>query len=194
MKLILGATAILTLAGAGLWIGTAPSPTALESHPPLDGPYVTHTEVAEAMGDIEAFHAFFEEPGLTAFLSPTDRIPAIESIEVLEGNWDAAGSVRRANLADGNFALERIVEIAPGLFRYQIWNISTLSGRGIDHIYGDIEMSETDEGVRLVWSYNVKPRFALARGAIETFVEEDFAPFMEEGLTEFMAAFEATQG
>lgn len=180
----------LAATGCVAYAVTTPSAEDIDTPPPLGGAYVTNTETALLSGDVESVREFMEDPGLTSFLEPTDRIPAIANIEILEGDWYTPGSVRRVDLEGGGFVIERIVDRDDTMFSYQIWNISTLSGRFIDHIYGEISYDTVPGGTEVVWSYNVKPRYGFARGMVTSYVEDDFAPFMAAGLSAMAEAYE----
>ncbi|MDX8347284.1 SRPBCC family protein [Cognatiyoonia sp. IB215446] len=138
------------------------------------------------MADVRAFMA--ANP-LTDFLEPAGDIPRITGVVELDGTWGDPGALRRVDLDGGYWAHERVLTNDEDEFTYQIWDITTSSGRFIDHIYGEIRMTETPEGTKVTWSYNVKPRFFFARPSIRGYLNNDFAPFMETGLRGFAAAY-----
>ena len=165
--------------------------------PPLAdaGDYLTNTETATFNGSREDVLAFLADPGLTSFLKPTDRIPAIEKVTILSGTWGEAGAVRRVALADGGYTAERILEANRDVFSYQIWDLTSRAGRGIDHIRGDIRYEDAGDGqTHIVWTYSILPKTSLLRGPIGSFLEQDFQPFMENGLNDMAAAFNAQAG
>ncbi len=165
--------------------------------PPLadDGDYLTNTESVIFNGSRDEVLAFMADPGLTSFLKPSGRIPAITDVNVLSGTWGEAGAVRRVSLADGGYTAERMLESNRDIFSYQIWDLTSWSGRAIDHIRGDIWYEDVCNGqTRMSWSYSILPKTGLLSGPIRTFLKEDFQPFMENGLNDMAAAFNAQAG
>ncbi|WP_415920481.1 SRPBCC family protein [Tateyamaria sp. SN6-1] len=152
--------------------------------------YLTNEEILSLPTDVASAWAFFQANPITQYLEPTDRIPAIESIEVLKGPWGEPGSIRRVILADGGAVLERVLTSTDTEFTYQIWDINTSSGRFIDHIYGTFQVRPTAEGSEIVWRYNIAPNVFFARPFIRSFLDNDFEPFMEGGIAGLKAAFD----
>lgn len=152
--------------------------------------YQTNEEVVTLNASPAEAWAFWRQNNITDFLEPTDRIPAIADIVVLEGTWGEPGSIRRVDFADGGSALERVLTSDEDEFTYQIWNIETSAGRFIDHIYGEFRVRPSDNGTDIVWRYNVKPAVFFARPSIRSFLREDFRPFMEGGMEAMAALFE----
>ena len=64
--------------------------------------YQTNEEVVRLDAPLDEAWAFWTSNNITDFLEPTDRIPAIETITVLEGTWGEPGAIRRVELADGS--------------------------------------------------------------------------------------------
>ncbi|MEL6243348.1 MAG: hypothetical protein AAFV87_10660 [Pseudomonadota bacterium] len=192
----------ISLAAAILGVGlilsaalTAQSASANDISPPprLAEPsrYLTNTEAVVVDGTLAQFRAFWAENPVTDFLKPTGRIPRIANVTVLEGVWGQPGSLRRVDFEDGGYTHERVLTNSDTEFTYQIWDISTASGRAINHIYGTFGFEELEGSqIRITWNYNIKPRIFLARGPIRRYLEDDFAPFMETGLSDWAAAFE----
>lgn len=142
-------------------------------------------------GDMEDVRAFMDANPLTDFLQPSGSIPRIVDVVVLDGTWGQPGALRRVDLEGGFLVHERVLTNDDDEFTYQIWDITTPAGRFINHIYGEIRFSEEPQGTKVTWSYNIKPRFFFARPSIRNYLDDDFAPFMENGLSGFAAAFNA---
>ena len=151
--------------------------------------YLTNTVTVTLPGDLATVRAAMDTTPITDFLRPTDRIPAIDGFTVLEGTWGEPGAVRRVDLADGSTVMERVLTNDADEFSYQIWAISTAEGRFIDHIYGRFDLTEVTGETTIAWSYNVKPTVFFARPSIRGFLENDFAPFMEGGMSGFVDAY-----
>jgi len=126
---------------------------------------------------------------LTNFLEPSGRIPRITDIVFLEGEWGDPDSLRRIDLEGGYHTHERVLTNDSDEFTYQIWDITTSAGRFINHIYGEIRFTENAGQTTITWNYNVKPAVFFARGSIRTFLNDDFAPFMENGMNGFITAY-----
>ncbi|MEO1026191.1 MAG: SRPBCC family protein [Pseudomonadota bacterium] len=178
------------VAGTALYANT----TAKTSSPPnLAKPskYMTNEEVIFLPTDPESAWAFWTSTPITDFLKATDRIPAIDSIEPVEGEWGTPGAIRRVNLADGGTVLERVLTADEDEFTYQIWDIETGAGRFINHIYGEFRLRAVEGGSEITWRYNVKPAIFIARPFIRRYLNNDFDPFMEGGMAGMKQAFEA---
>ncbi|MFL4470503.1 hypothetical protein ACERZ8_11665 [Tateyamaria armeniaca] len=163
-----------------------PSPPALVDQ----ARYMTNSETATFPGTVAAFRAFMDANPITDFVVATDAIPAIENIVYLSGTWPEVGAVRRVDLAGGHSAHERVIANTPDRFAYQIWNITAPSGRVIDHIMGEFQYGQSGGDTTVIWNYNIKPNLFLARPAIRRFLLNDFAPFMQAGLTGVVAAYQ----
>ncbi|WP_299692840.1 SRPBCC family protein [uncultured Tateyamaria sp.] len=155
--------------------------------------YLTNEEVLFLPTDTGTAWAFFRAKPITDYLEPTDRIPAIESVEVLKEPWGEPGSVRRVSLDGGGAVLERVLTSTDTEFTYRIWDVQTGSGRFINHIYGEFHVRPVNDGAEIVWRYNIAPNAFFARPFIRRFLNNDFEPFMEGGLAGLDAAFQAQQ-
>ena len=140
---------------------------------------------------LEEAWSFWRDNPITDFVEPTDRIPAISGFEVLKGSWGEPGSIRRVNFDNGGTALERVLSSTDTEFSYQIWNIDTSSGRFINHIYGEFEATPVEQSTQIAWRYNIRPAVFFARPFIRSFLNNDFAPFMEGGMQGLVKAFAA---
>ena len=155
--------------------------------------YLTNEEVLFLPTDPTAAWTFFRENPITDYLEPTDRIPAITSIDVLKAPWGEAGSIRRVNLDGGGTVLERVLTSTDTEFTYQIWDLQTDSGSFISHIYGEFRVRPATGGSEIVWRYNIAPNVFFARPFIRRFLDNDFEPFMEGGIAGLDAAYQAQQ-
>ena len=151
--------------------------------------YLTNTETATFTGTVAQVRSFMDRNPITDFVATTPAIPAIEGIEVLSGTWPNPGAVRRVDLAGGYSAHERVLTNTDTSFTYQIWNITTPSGRAISHIWGAFTFAQSADAVDVTWDYNVKPSIFVARPAITRFLRDDFAPFMRAGLDGTVGAY-----
>jgi len=166
--------------------------TEISEPPQLAEPkkYLTNEEVAFFATSPRNAWNFWRNNPVTDFATLTQRIPEIERFVVLRGNWGEPGSVRRVEFKNGGSALERVLTSNNSEFTYQIWDIKTSSGGFINHIYGEFNVRQANQGSEIVWRYNVKPANFLVRPFIGAFLRNDFAPFMEEGLQGVAKKFE----
>ncbi|MEL7179780.1 MAG: SRPBCC family protein [Pseudomonadota bacterium] len=175
-------------------VALAPWPVFADDVPPApdlarESLYQSNIISVVLQGEIAEVSAFMAANPLTNFLEPSGRIPRIADVVVLDGPWGDVGALRRVDLVDGNHVHERVLTNDEDEFTYQIWDITAPAGRFINHIYGEIRFAEVEEGTQVTWSYNVKPRVFFARPSIRSYLDDDFAPFMENGLSSFAAAY-----
>lgn len=145
---------------------------------------VTSADIPMSVADLRAF--LLDRPFI-AFLEPTEGIAPPVSEEPLIGDWLTPGAVRRLQLEDGHYVIERVLENEPELFTYQAWIFTNAAARGVDHIYGVQRFIELGpDETRFEWTYNVKPKSALTAIFVRRQVAE-LTEFMETG-TQAMAA------
>ncbi len=176
---------------------TTPTQTFIANNPEIplppqlaaDGSYLTNTVTTTLSGTVAEVRAHFDNNPVTDFTVPTEAIPAIEDIIYLAGDWPEPGALRRVDLANGYSVHEQVIANTEAQFVYQIWNITAPGGRAIDHIKGEFNFDQQGDAVKITWDYNIKPRAFFARPAINTFLEEDFAPFMKAGMTGTVNAY-----
>lgn len=159
--------------------------------PPLarEDSYLTNVKTVTFPGTIASFRRFFDANPVTDFVVATDAIPEITGITYLTGTWPEPGATREVQLAGGNTVQERVLTNTPTLFEYQIWDITAPAGRVVDHIKGAFVFRQDAGVVTVEWTYNIKPRVFLARKAIKNYLTNDFAPFMDAGLTGVVDAY-----
>lgn len=191
MKILLAAAVCIAVLG-GLALNTFRPAVAGEVPPPpplaKSERYLTNTLSVTLNAPLPEARQFMRDNPLTGFLQPSGRIPRVESVDVLSGDWGEPGSLRQVNLAGGHWTHERVLTSDDDEFTYQIWNISTAAGRFIDHIHGQLRFTPEGDKTRLTWSYGIKPKAFFARPSIRTFLEEDFSPFMQGALSAFAQA------
>lgn len=132
------------------------------------------------------------EHGVLAHVAATDRIPQVLGTTPIKGRFPEPGSVRQVNMAGPVAATERMIENGAFGFRYQVWDLTAPSARQIDHILGEIQYRQPEDGrTEVTWSYSVAPTSFVARPFIRRFLKRDFAPFMRGGLEGAAAHFNA---
>ncbi|MEO0929268.1 MAG: SRPBCC family protein [Pseudomonadota bacterium] len=181
--------AILTISPQHAVASDVPAPPELAK----EERYLSNVISVTLDGDLAEVRAFMDANPLTDFLEPSGSIPKITDVVVLEGNWGDPNALRRVDLEGGYWAHERVLTNDDDEFTYQIWDITTSAGRFINHIHGEIRFTQEESGTKVTWSYNIKPRFFFARPSIRNYLTDDFAPFMENGLNGFAAAYAAKQ-
>ena len=188
--LIIGLFALVAACGS-----SESTPPDADNPPPLKSAdaYVTHVETAVFEGPIADVIQTLQTPdsGVLAFTEPTEAIPEIVDLELLDGNFpESVGDTRRVTLANGHYAVERVLENSESAFRYQVWNLTAPAGRAVDHIVGEFFYEEKADRTTLVtWRYNVTPRIGLLRPFVSNFVDTHVEPFMASGLGGAAAAY-----
>jgi hypothetical protein len=133
-----------------------------------------------------AFSRWFAQTGmanLATFLSGTAAVAGVVRTDALSGSWGSPGDRRRVVFADGNSAVEEILEIAPQRFRYEVWNLTNDTGRFITYAVGEFVISDAPSGTRLVWTYAFQPKAQPPDGwFIRSYVQNDYRLFMQTGL------------
>ncbi len=156
--------------------------------PPLDShpSYETATATIDVPVPLAALSRWFAQAGmadLATFTSGTAGVPGVVRTETLSGSWGRPGDRRRIVFADGNSAIEEILEIGPQGFRYEVWNLTNDTGRFITYALGEFAMSETASGTRIVWTTAFQPKAQPPDGwFIRSYVQNDFTAFMQAGL------------
>ncbi|MEM9177004.1 MAG: nuclear transport factor 2 family protein, partial [Myxococcota bacterium] len=125
-----------------------------------------------------------EENRIVAAMEETERIRKPVGVEVLHGTWPEPGAVRRVELADGHFVLERVlVNDFPALFRYQVWNYTSAAGKSLSYAVGQQAWEVAPGGgATLTWTYRLKPDAFYKRPFVQRFVDEDMRPLMDRAL------------
>jgi hypothetical protein len=162
---------------------SSPPPALVESG------HVSFTTEAIMPMPPEEMRAWQRENPLFKFLKPFGPIPSVDRNDMLEGTWFEAGAKRRVNFTDGNTAVERVVEYEPEIFRYQIWGFTAPSRYLLEHVEGVIRYEKSGENeTRFVWTYKMKPRAFFTKPLLQRFMNQYYAPFMQQGLEEMRKA------
>ncbi|MEL6825310.1 MAG: SRPBCC family protein [Pseudomonadota bacterium] len=164
------------------------TPPAYSEPPPLaDDGYVTVVTSAEIPMSVSDLRAFLIDRPFITFLEATESISPPVSEQPLSGEWLTPGAVRRLQLADGHYVIERVLENEPELFSYQAWVFTNAAARGVNHIFGEQRfIALSPEQTRFEWTYNVKPKSAVTAFFVRRQVPE-LTQFMDVG-TQAMAA------
>lgn len=143
--------------------------------------FVTTVVTAEIPMSVTELRAFLLENPFITFLEATETISPPENTEILQGEWLTPGAVRRIQLADGHYVIERILENRPELFKYQVWVFTNEAARGVEQIVGEQRFIAIDEdNVLFEWTYNIKPKSALTRPFVKR-RQPEFEKFMTLG-------------
>ena len=189
-------TGLAAVGALALWMSGAQATQATETYlatPPAlatDKLYQTNRVSAAVPGNISDVRAFIDANPITDFVATTEAIPSIEGITVLSGTWPEVGAVRRVDLEGGHYVLERVLVNKADNFVYQIWNITAPAGRFIDHIKGEFRYIQEGDTTQITWDYNIKPAAFFARPFIRRYLDRDFAPFMQAGMTGLAEAYQ----
>lgn len=186
-NLFIGSTLIVLMACSSQQAPSSPpeytEPPALAS----DG-LITLTSTAEISMSVEDLRAFLIENPFIGYFEPTENISPPDQTEMLKGEWLVPGGVRRVQLRDGHYIMERVLENRPELFSYQVWSFTNDAGRGLEQIIGEqnfIAMSE--QKTLFKWDYNLKPKSAITRIFVNRQLNE-VQNFMDKGTIAMSAA------
>jgi hypothetical protein len=187
--LIIGAAVMLILAATGFALFRAPAPPALPigmSLPPsIESGYhaVTKTERTFDL-EINQFRRWMDQGQMVKALRSSDAIAKPAEITYLSGKWPGVGAVRRVQLEDGHYVLERVLANEfPGLFRYQVWGFTNSAGNLVKYAVGEFRFNARDDGkTQFIWTYQMRPKSVFLRPVLNNFVKTRFAPFMKGGM------------
>lgn len=149
------------------------------------GPYATYQTVRVFEAPLMPLRQWIDEGGrIVAAMEETDNIKKPVASVTLHGTWPETGSVRRLEMSDGNFVLEKVLENDfPDLFRYQVWNFTAPAGRNIAYAIAQQEWTTLEDGrSELTWTYSLRPRLALMQPFVQRFVRNDMQPLMNDAL------------
>ena len=162
-------------------------PTYSEPPPLAESGYVSIVTSADIPMSVSDLRAFLLDRPFIGFLEATENISPPVSGETLRGEWLTPGAVRRLQLADGHYVIERVLENQPELFSYQAWVFTNSAARGVNHIFGEQRFIALGPNkTRFEWTYNVKPRSGITAFFVRRQVPE-LTDFMDTG-TQAMAA------
>lgn len=122
---------------------------------------------------------------IVAAMEDTDRIKKPIEVKVVTGTWPQVGSVRWLKFGDGHYVFERvIVNEFPSIFRYQVWDHSNRAvERNIHYAVGQQAWHVNDSGeAELTWTYKLKPRGVIRRPFVQSFVNRNMRPLMDNAL------------
>jgi hypothetical protein len=152
----------------------------------LDAGYETVSVDTDLPISLPAFSRWFAETGAPrfgSFLVGTEAVPGVVRTEALRGVWNKPADRRRIVLADGNSGVEEIIiNDAPHLFRYEVWNLTNTIGRYTSYAIGEFEFSGNEQGTHIRWTYSFRPKVWPDGWFIRSFVHTDFRQFMESAL------------
>lgn len=120
---------------------------------------------------------------LEDILVGSKRIPRVVRTEPLTGAWGPPGSRRRVVLADGNTALEELLEDRrPALYLYEVWNFTSSDGRYIRYAVGRFEVTGDTANAHVRWTYSFRKPGWPASYFARRFIHSEYHEFMRNGL------------
>lgn len=171
----------------------APTPQAIAA-PDLDpdAKLASHTVVTDFAAPRDELQAWLFPSGVGSTdpngfgrivleMVETEKIRKPVAADYLSGDWPEQGAVRRLQLSDGHYVLERVLDNSlPESFTYQIWGYTTKAGQNIAYVLGEQTFEPLpDGGTRFIWTYGLKPRQAWKRPFVQGFVDSDIGPFLD---------------
>jgi hypothetical protein len=132
---------------------------------------------------------------LESLVQGTGRIPAVVGTEALNDvPFPSPGARRRVMLADGNTAVEEVIENRPdGYFSYKVWAYTLRAARPIEYGKGEFWYLPADHGQATIvrWRYSFKlrgDRFPGVLGPLgrflftKLFLDRVYAEFMKSSI------------
>lgn len=169
---------------------TACSTSAIPNTPPAyslppevatEGLITLQNEAVINMSQSELRAWLLDNPFITFFEATENISPPDTTEQLLDVPWYQADAVRRVQLEDGHYVIERILENRPELFKYQVWVFTNDAGRGVDQIIGEQFFMPIDENsTKFIWKYNLKPKSAITRIFVNRMTPE-LQVFMDQG-------------
>ncbi|UWR22051.1 SRPBCC family protein [Sulfitobacter sp. S190] len=127
---------------------------------------------------------FLATENLIDQFEPVGKISTPVATEILSGTWPEPDAVRRVELADGHYVIERITANEPDFFQYQIFLFTNATGRGVEQIVGEQRFVPTDDGTRFEWTYNVLPHNTFV-GLFVRSQMDDIETYISNGLSRY---------
>jgi hypothetical protein len=188
--LISMAVMLVLVAGVAMVLFRSPAPPAtpiaMSTPPDVEtGFHAVNVVSRDFDVEVSAFRRWMDQGQMVKALQSTESIAKPAEIVYLSGSWPAVGAVRRVKLEDGHYVLERVLASEfPGLFRYQVWGFTNSAGNLVKYATGEFRYTSIGPNrTQFTWTYSLRPKSALLRPVLNNFVHNQFAPFMQGGIT-----------
>ncbi|WP_379553873.1 hypothetical protein [Qipengyuania sp. DGS5-3] len=179
---------VLFLAGCSAAAAPETPPEYTEPPPVATDGFITTVVEAEIPMSVEEHRAWLLENPFIYFFEPTENISPPASTTDLRDDWLKPNSVRRINLEDGHYVIERVLENRPELFSYQVWIFTSDVALGVDQIIGEQRfIAIDDDTMKFEWTYKIKPKGAIT-GFFVRQRQPEVARFMKTGTNAMAAA------
>ena len=155
-----------------------------------------HEEQASIPLPPEEVYARLNSAPLESMVPGTSRIPAVVGTTPLNDiPFPNPGARRRVSLADGNTALEEVIENTPGAyFSYKVWGYTLTAARPIQYGKGEFWYLPAGNGrsTTLRWRYSFKLRSNRFPGVLgpggrflftKLFLDRTYALFMKSAMS-----------
>lgn len=174
------------------WFATTACAAEPADPPPLADPSVYAGVVVEQTvpGDVASLRAFMEEHPLITFTETLGNIPAVVGTEPIEGDFPEPESRRYVVLDDGNTAIDRSISVSLERFEYQVYGFTSGTARFVNHAWAEQTWEDGDGTVTMTWTYRMRPRIGLLRGAVRNRLERDFQPWMALAVDRLLTAYQ----
>jgi hypothetical protein len=168
---------------------SAPEPPAIDAK----ADYVSHVTSRTVDWDRVSFRRWLEARQLVSFFPKDQGLPGVLSTTPMRGTWGQNGAIRRVHLDNGHYAFDLILNNQfPDVFQYQVYGFTNEAARVAEYIYAELKYTEPAPGkTTLTWTYSMKPTSALTRPLASNFINSRFAPYMEAGMNNMLAAAQA---
>lgn len=142
--------------------------------------FISHTVEADIAVAPGVLLPWLVNVPLERVLPGTESLPGVERTDLLSASWGTPGTRRRVVQRDGNTALEELLAVEEGRrFQYVVWNFTNDGRRAVRYAVGEFLFTPTPSGAHLRWTYRFRGRGWPTTGFLESFVEKDYAAFMQ---------------
>jgi hypothetical protein len=177
---------LISLLLAACSISPPASPPELGTPPVVvnDDNYITHITKRTINWDRVQFRRWLETNQLVTFFPKDKGIAGVKSTTPMRGTWGQNGAIRRVSLDDGHYAFDLIINNQyPDVFQYQVFGFTNDASRVTEYVRAELKYIEDKAGVTtLQWTYSLRPKSALTRPLLNSFVQNKLIPYMEEGM------------
>jgi hypothetical protein len=153
---------------------------------------LTHTVTATVAVPPAQFRTWFFATPLEQMLPGTRELPAVTgTARVGDAAFPTPGAVRYVCLADGNGALERVLELEPERFTYEVWGYTSPQARGIRYGFGEFTLTAAGDATLVRWTYAFRLKDDRLPGLLgpvgrflfrAAFLDGTYADFMQAGM------------
>jgi hypothetical protein len=118
-------------------------------------------------------------------------LPGVRSVSGATGAWTNVGQKRQLVLTDGSRVEETLVDITPSSYAYRVADFTGPIRLLVREAKASFAVEPRRDGSMLTWTYEFKPKSALAAPIISFLVDTAYNAWMDAGLERLKDAIEA---